>query len=185
MLLYACSVRQSDQHMHIEMLPAKTKIFFRKNSCPLMNTTHLAELYRNHRMTLWFAAAVPRNTWSHHHCSMLWHSWKNHRAVGLSSPIAMAEKQLDSSQKVRTALYIGRQLPIIPLRDLTRTQDSSVVLRVWKAGYVQPHLSLTKSQTQLGFISWPRNLEALLGHSRHSLRQLSQNRVICLLTISP
>lgn len=63
-------------------------------------------------------------TWSHHLGSTLWHSWKSHGGVGFPSPIAKAEKQLDSSQKARAALHIDLQLPIIPLTDLTRTQGS-------------------------------------------------------------
>lgn len=64
-------------------------------------------------------------TWSHHHfCSTVWHSWESPRGVGLPSSIAKAEKQLDSSQKARTALYMDLQLPITPLMDLTRTEGS-------------------------------------------------------------
>lgn len=93
------------------------------------NTTHLADLYSSHMFTLWSAASVPGNICLYLEPPPLQHAvtqLEEPQRGGINLPrlITKAEKQLDSSQKASLALYIDLQLPIIPLKGLTRTQGS-------------------------------------------------------------
>ena len=112
--------------------PRPRHLFRRTNShsedmrFPPTNTTHL---YSSHMFTLWSAASVPGNICLYLEPPPLQHTvtqLEQPQRGGINLPrlIAKAEKQLDSSQKARTALYIDLQLPIIPLMDLTITQGS-------------------------------------------------------------
>ena len=115
--------------------PRPRHLFRRTNSCsedmcfPPTNTTHLADLYSSHVFTLWSSASVPGNISLYLEPPPLQHAVTQleepqRGRINLPRLIAKAEKQLDSSQKARTASYIDLQLPIIPLTDLTRTQGS-------------------------------------------------------------
>jgi len=131
MLVYGHSARQRDGSVYSNVASQDQDIFPEQQVLALKTWASLPHIWQISAGIRRWPSGLQRLfpgtsvcTWSHHFCSTLWHTWQRHRGVGLPSPIAKAEKQLDLPQKARTPLDIDLQLPIIPLTDLTRTQGS-------------------------------------------------------------